>query len=134
MSKTTTTSVIIKALNESAKDLLPAIVGNGLQKLAEEQSNELVRFVMNLLALKARTDGPEAVEDFSTVLVQLLSKEPDALSKITSMTAAELTALTDILQTADAADRALARKWATKTGVVVAQASKIAFSAILTSF
>ena len=106
---------------------VPDLFANALGKLREQLSEEGDTVSSTMLGIVEGvlvTHGEEAARDVLSSMLQLIEGKP-AAHDTELVTARQWTALVDALQTAEAQERATARKWATTVGKGLREAGTV---------
>lgn len=127
--------LILETFKDAAKDHLPGFLGDALETAAGKVEDPFAKLAVGLLARYARTNTADNVELLADELadyIQGRSKNPSEVFAL-GLTAADLSDLTDQLQTAEAAHvkrvaQAL-RKLGTQLGTVIKILGVAAFRA-----
>ena len=135
--KRRTQKKVVFAISGLVSAHAPALVGQALRDLAQEEDNTVVSGVLEAIADFAETEGPAAVDNLSEDIVEMIEGNPLAVMNIKSdsryHTAVLLSDLADVLQDAEASDQRQAARMVDALGIVFADIGKVFASAVVSA-
>lgn len=122
--------IIADAVTDIVAEHAPSLLADALSNAAAQTEDPLAEATLNIIASIARAEGPAAVNAASDAIVGLIDgNNPIAAFEFRDHPD-ELDALVNALQTAEAKQKAEAKKWARVAGATLKQFAGLVVAAL----